>query len=376
MTMAGATSTASQKRYEEELAKQKKAAEARSAEYAAAMTGANDTYKQAVGNTYDSMIQQQKDAAAQNVKQTEASYLTQFDANAAQQIAAERNLKEQMANAGLTESGFNATNQTAVQIARQNADAQTRTAKQAAVDAILQGVAEYEQKMRAEQAGLYADNDLSTQQSIAQERVTGQQQAEANAMQLSAQQAAELTALREAVDAHNQNLSAQILEAYNAGNYALARQLGAEWWSIDDAGNVVMAGRDMSQAEADARAANSAAAAQYAMRYGSSESSDKKKTDDEDTFPSSYKRAIERAEGYLADYQDYMADNTKGDAKGVIKASDEIYKIVRDGGTEISEAQLRDICVDLGINYQLIAYCISTNQLPSKANFSTFSIQG
>lgn len=64
------------------------------------------------------------------IEQLPAAYQKQFDANAVQELVGRRQVEEAMANMGLTDSGLNRTQQTALSVQRGNADAAARLEQQ------------------------------------------------------------------------------------------------------------------------------------------------------------------------------------------------------------------------------------------------------
>lgn len=71
-----------------------------------------------------------------------ASYQSSFDANAIQQKINERQTAERMANLGMTDSGLNRTQQTAINIQRSNADMAVRTQINSATNSLRQQIAD------------------------------------------------------------------------------------------------------------------------------------------------------------------------------------------------------------------------------------------
>ncbi|MEE0896187.1 MAG: hypothetical protein U0L88_00970 [Acutalibacteraceae bacterium] len=69
-------------------------------------------------------------------------YQSSFDANAIQQLINERQVAERMANMGMTNSGLNRTQQTAINIQRSNADAALRTQINSATNSLKQQIAD------------------------------------------------------------------------------------------------------------------------------------------------------------------------------------------------------------------------------------------
>lgn len=76
----------------------------------------------------------------QQISELEGKYRTIYDENAVRQYVGERRVAENMANLGLTDSGLNRTQQTALQVSRGNADHSTRLQYEAAVRSIEQSV--------------------------------------------------------------------------------------------------------------------------------------------------------------------------------------------------------------------------------------------
>ena len=64
------------------------------------------------------------------IEQLPEAYQKQFDANAVQELVGRRKVEEAMANMGLTDSGLNRTQQTALSVQRSNADAAARLEQQ------------------------------------------------------------------------------------------------------------------------------------------------------------------------------------------------------------------------------------------------------
>lgn len=91
----------------------------------AASNSAYDTTKTNTENTYNAQI-----------KDTEDSYDDLYNQNAVQKLINERAVAENMANLGLTDSGLNRTQQTAVQLSYANQKGKLDTSKQKAVDSL------------------------------------------------------------------------------------------------------------------------------------------------------------------------------------------------------------------------------------------------
>ena len=84
--------------------------------------------------------QQIQEAGRLSISELGGKYRSVYDENAVRQYIGERRVAENMANLGLTDSGLNRTQQTALQVSRGNADYNTRLQYEAAVRSIEQSV--------------------------------------------------------------------------------------------------------------------------------------------------------------------------------------------------------------------------------------------
>lgn len=102
--------------------------------------------------------------ANKSKQDTAAQYDEIYDTNAVNQYIAEHRVAENMANMGLTDSGLNATQLTAIQTSRGNADNRARLQEQKAIETIefelSQGLAENEQS----KINYFADIDANLEQ--------------------------------------------------------------------------------------------------------------------------------------------------------------------------------------------------------------------
>ncbi len=158
--------TSSGKTYDDFMKEADARAAKQAAAYAQKAQAANQSYKTAMNAVYDAAIRAQEQTAAADTQRTWAAYNAQFDANAASQLARERHLKQQMADYGLGQSGYNATNQTALAVARSHADAATRTARGQAVDAIAEELRKYKADTENRRATALAESDRTTADGI------------------------------------------------------------------------------------------------------------------------------------------------------------------------------------------------------------------
>lgn len=160
-------------------------------EYTAAQRKIYDAYaadeikkKQAAVDTSVAAVKAQGE---KDIESTNASYEDVFRKNNLNQIINEEQTKERMANLGLTDSGLNRSQQTAIQLQRSNADAATIRNRQAAVDEIRKGIAEYVTAAEAQKAEI--DSTV---------RSNWMQKADANAVALYNQQEANNAAIEAA----------------------------------------------------------------------------------------------------------------------------------------------------------------------------------
>jgi hypothetical protein len=99
-------------------------------------------------------------------KETAASYEERYSQNAVQQLVNERYLQERMANLGLTDSGLNRTQMTALQLQRGRADYETGEKKRGAIQSLEDSLAEYKKSVEADKA----ENKLKVENSVAEQQ--------------------------------------------------------------------------------------------------------------------------------------------------------------------------------------------------------------
>lgn len=319
--------TNSQKSYEKYLEEQQKKQNQQLAAYTDSVNAAADQYKKSVDAAYGKAIAANSALAGNQVKEVKSAYDGQFDANAAEQMAAERNLQRQMANAGITQSGYNATNMTAIAAARANADAETRAKKQAAVDAITQSVQEYNAQIEQQKAEKTSATDYETAQRIT-ERVAEQQDA-AEKMAYNLYTSDTDTALknRQYVEDHNNEIYSLVLDAYKNGNMALAEEYAKDLWKINADGTISKASFDTRNASYQAQAAAVASPV---------------KAESAEPYPSIFNSTVSNARKYAED----------GDTEA---AFDAIYQAVlydAANGTGMTRAQLQLMCLDAGVSFE------------------------
>jgi hypothetical protein len=132
--------------YEEILAQNRKDQNAKAEEEykkrAAANTEITNTYISDMNTIVDNAAQQSAGKIQKEIDALPTAYQSAFDANAIQQKINEREVRERMANLGLTDSGLNRTQQTAINIQRANADAALVQQKNAASNSLKQQIAD------------------------------------------------------------------------------------------------------------------------------------------------------------------------------------------------------------------------------------------
>ena len=117
----------------------------------------------ASNSLYDTAIADAETEYTASAKETESSYRQLYDANAVDELVARRDIEETLANMGLTDSGLNRTQQTAISLSRSRADSQVSRQKQEAVNAIMRELdslrAQYTAQKTAASRDIYAQAD-------------------------------------------------------------------------------------------------------------------------------------------------------------------------------------------------------------------------
>ncbi len=96
----------------------------------------------ASGKVYDTQRQQTQDTYDRQIKDTNNSYEDMYRENAVQKLINERKIAEDMAGLGLTDSGLNRTQQTAVQLSYANGKNKIDVNRQKAVDTLTASLAD------------------------------------------------------------------------------------------------------------------------------------------------------------------------------------------------------------------------------------------
>lgn len=176
------------------------------------------------------------------MEQLPSQYQPLFDANAVQELVGRRQVQEAMANMGLTDSGLNRTQQTALSVQRGNADASVRLAQQQKTqelqDKISQLVENAAAQKQQQEASIRANTSdwyntlLSNFYSTAQQQGTGlynaEQERAAAAAEAERQRliaAADAEAKAKQQDFENQLSIAKILQDSGASSEEVNRYL-------------------------------------------------------------------------------------------------------------------------------------------------------
>lgn len=164
-------------------------------------------------------------------------YKSVYDANAVQELVNRRQVQETMANMGLTDSGLNRTQQTAIALQRGNADASARMQEQAALDKITQSINEYlaqiasqKQQNSANILGQTNSSISSLEQSLYQNALNNAASQYQAQIEAAANADKQMWERIQAVMSHN--LDVDKLRADNGG-------VGGTYYAIDDNGNIV-----------------------------------------------------------------------------------------------------------------------------------------
>lgn len=124
-------------------------------------TASTDQLKKSYDEIYASQAAQYQNQADADIAKTETEYKGLYDRAALQQLVNERELERRQANLGLTDSGLTATQQTAIQVARGNTDANIDAQKQAAIDSITLQLEQYLANVDQNRAQAYAQADYN-----------------------------------------------------------------------------------------------------------------------------------------------------------------------------------------------------------------------
>ena len=111
-------------------------------EYKKLGTAQRDADIAASDKVYDTQKQQTQNTYNRQIDETSKSYEDLYDENAVQRLINEREIAENMANSGLTDSGLNRTQQTAVQLSYANSKNKIDVTRQKAIDTLAASLAD------------------------------------------------------------------------------------------------------------------------------------------------------------------------------------------------------------------------------------------
>lgn len=128
--------------YDEYEKKQTQKAKEQQAAYETDRNKARDEQINKINEAYDAAIKPQIDYTQSEIDALPQKYQALYDANAVQELVSRKNVEEAMANMGLTDSGLNRTQQTAISVMRGNSDNAVRLQQQEAARQLEQRLAE------------------------------------------------------------------------------------------------------------------------------------------------------------------------------------------------------------------------------------------
>ena len=111
-------------------------------EYKKLGTAQRDADIAASDKVYDTQRQQTQNTYNRQIDETSKAYEDLYDENAVQRLINEREVAENMANLGLTDSGLNRTQQTAVQLSYANSKNKIDVTRQKAIDTLTASLAD------------------------------------------------------------------------------------------------------------------------------------------------------------------------------------------------------------------------------------------
>lgn len=197
----------------------------------------NDIYKSLTPkmdeeiNLYKGAFSSQRDTVNQNygslISDTNTEYYDEENRNAIQKIVNEQKIARKMENLGLTDSGLNRTQQTAVQLSYSNNQAKLERQRQKAVDAL-----------NLEMQGKLSEIDINESNTVAGIKDKYHQAALSAAQEkYNTEVKAETERIQAEIDAATAITKAQIEAASKGGSKLLLKFTGQQ--KVDDNGNVI-----------------------------------------------------------------------------------------------------------------------------------------
>ena len=125
-----------------------------------------ETQKQLVNENADASIKQIEEAGNAEIRTAEHAYDTVINTANVQKLINERQVAERMANLGMTDSGLNRTQQTAVQLSHSNQVNNAMVARQKQVDALALAISQQVGQVNIQRNNDLTNLDLSHQQNL------------------------------------------------------------------------------------------------------------------------------------------------------------------------------------------------------------------
>lgn len=132
-------------------------------EETAALEDLKKKQQDTINKTHDNKISSEKDIYGKAIDDAKVAYESEYQKNAVQKLINEKQIAERNANLGLTDSGLNRTQQTAVQLGYANQKGNIDLAKQNALDTLSQNLATSLANIEQSRITSLADLDTSIQ---------------------------------------------------------------------------------------------------------------------------------------------------------------------------------------------------------------------
>ena len=202
--------------------------------YDEAAVKTKETAAQKIANqnaVIDSAAQSTTARYQKTIDEAPKRFAGQLDDNYIDELVARKNLENTMADMGLTDSGLNRSQQTAISVMRGNADAKTRQQQQDFVSAAQQAIDQVLAEAEREKASYANEINTGTEDYLAQLLATVRQNAQANAT-------SRFNAQEESLDAaYKAQLEAEAEAEKRTQEWAKA--LLSQGYMVDNYGNVV-----------------------------------------------------------------------------------------------------------------------------------------
>lgn len=127
------------------------------------LAGTKKIQQDAINKTHDSQVTISKNQYGEAVDDAKIAYESEYERNAVQKLINEKQIAERNANLGLTDSGINRTQQTAVQMSYSNQKSDIDLAKQKALDILSQNLAASLSSIEQSRTASLADLDVNIQ---------------------------------------------------------------------------------------------------------------------------------------------------------------------------------------------------------------------